>query len=157
MVRYLAMQRTCYPSKTGQLTESGLSPLKIGSLVGCSPNGQSKEPPDGNASGAGPEAPPVVSEFAPKPGDSEAVAQWRGRMNTDPARAIYKDRAATAECVNAQARNRGLLRMPVRGLAKVKCVVRLYALAHNLMRMAVLAPELIGWGTGTSAATAAAA
>lgn len=27
-------------------------------------------------------------------------------------------RAATAECVNAQARNRGLLRMPVRGLAK---------------------------------------
>jgi transposase len=107
---------------------------------------QPKDPPDGNASGAGPEAPPVVSEFAPKPGDSEAVAQWRGRMNTDLARAIYKDRAATAECVNAQARNRGLLRMPVRGLAKVKCVVRLYALAHNLLRTAALAPQLIGWG-----------
>ena len=38
MVRYLTMQRTCYPSKTGQLTEGGLSPPKIGSLVGCSPN-----------------------------------------------------------------------------------------------------------------------
>ena len=38
--------------------------------------------------------------------------------------------------------------MPVRGLAKVNCVVRLYVLAHNLMRMAALAPQLIGWGMG---------
>lgn len=114
----------------------------------------SKGPPAGPAGKADPKGSPVVSEFAPKPGDSEAVAQWRGRMNTDVARAIYQDRAATAECVNAQARNRGLQRLPVRGLAKVRCVVRLYVLAHNLMRMAVLAPELIGWGTGTSAATA---
>ena len=94
---------------------------------------------------------PAVSEFEPKPGDSAAVARWRCRMNSEAAREIYKKRAATAECVNAQARNRGLLRMPVRGLAKVKCVVRLYVLAHNLMRMAALAPQLIGWGTGTSA------
>lgn len=93
---------------------------------------------------------PVVSEFEPKPGDSEAVKRWRGRMNTDAARELYKDRAATAECVNALARKRGLQRMPVRGLPKVKCVVRLYALAHNLMRMAALAPQLIGWGTGAS-------
>ena len=42
--------------------------------------------------------------------------------------------------------------MPVRGLARVKCVARLYVLAHNLMRMAVLAPHLIGWGMGASAA-----
>ena len=81
-------------------------------------------------------------------------AQWRTRMNSDAARAIYKDRAATAECVNAQARTRGLLRMPVRGLAKVRCVVRLYALAHNLMRIATLAPQLIGWGTGACAVAA---
>ena len=115
---------------------------------------KSKDKSDGGSGGAGPAeqpAPPVVSEFEPKPGDSEAVKRWRGRMNTDAAREIYKDRAATAECVNAQARTRGLQRMPVRGLAKVKCVVRLYALAHNLMRMAALAPQLIGWGTGTSA------
>jgi transposase len=118
---------------------------------------QPKDPPEGPAGEVEQKAPSAVSEFEPKPGDSEAVAKWRGRMNTDAARAIYKDRAATAECVNAQARNRGLLRMPVRGLAKVRCVVRLYVLAHNLMRMATLAPELIGWGTGTSVATAVAA
>jgi hypothetical protein len=100
------------------------------------------------------EPPAPGSEFEPKPGDSDAVAQWRARMATDAAREIYKDRAATAECVNAQARNRGLLRMPVRGLAKVKCVVRLYALAHNLMRMAAIAPQLIGLGTTPSAMVA---
>ena len=72
-------------------------------------------------------------------------------MASDEAKEIYKQRAATAECVNAQARNRGLLRMPVRGLAKVRSVVGLFVLAHNLMRMAVLAPQLIGWGTGPSA------
>jgi hypothetical protein len=93
----------------------------------------------------------------PKPDDSEAVAQWRARMASDEAKEIYKQRAATAECVNAQARNRGLLRMPVRGLAKVRSVVGLFVLAHNLMRMAVLAPQLIGWGTGPSAMAASAA
>jgi len=100
---------------------------------------------------------PRISEFERKPGDSEAVAQWRQRMNTPEARQIYKHRAATAECVNALARNRGLLRLPVRGLAKVKCVVALFVLAHNLMRTAQLAPELLGWGTGASAAAAMAA
>lgn len=80
-----------------------------------------------------------------KPGDSDAVAAWRQRMDSDAAREIYKDRAATAECVNALARNRGLLRLPVRGLAKVGAVVRWFALAHNLMRTARLAPHLIGW------------
>ena len=93
----------------------------------------------------------TVSEFDAKPSDSAAVAQWRARMNTDTAREIYRDRAATAECVNALARNRGLLRMPVRGLIKVGCVVGLFVLAHNLMRTAELAPQLIGWGTATSA------
>ena len=87
----------------------------------------------------------------PKPDDSPAVAQWRQRMASSEAAEIYKQRAATAECVNAQARNRGLLRMPVRGLAKLRCVVGLFVLAHNLMRMAALAPQLIGWGTGPCA------
>lgn len=93
----------------------------------------------------------------PKPGDSEAVAQWRARMASDEAREIYKQRAATAECVNAQARNRGLLRMPVRGLAKVRSVVGLFVLAHNLIRTAVLAPHLMGWGSGPCAMAAKAA
>lgn len=93
----------------------------------------------------------------PKADDSEAVAKWRSRMATDAAKAIYKDRAATAECVNAQARNRGLLRMPVRGLGKARSVVGLFVLAHNLMRMVALAPQLIGWGSGTSTLAAMAA
>jgi len=95
-------------------------------------------------------------EHASKPGDSAAVEQWRRRMASDEAKVIYKDRAATAECVNAQARNRGLVLLPVRGLTKVKCVATLFALAHNLMRMVALAPELIGLGTGASAACAGA-
>ncbi len=116
-----------------------------------------KDKPEGAAAKAaepGQASAAVVSEFEPKPGDSPAVAQWRKRMNTDQSREIYRDRAATAECVNAQARNRGLLRMPVRGLAKVGCVVGLFVLAHNLTRMAELAPQLIGRGTTPSAIAA---
>jgi hypothetical protein len=85
-----------------------------------------------------------------KPGDSDAVAAWRERMGTEEAKAIYKKRAAIAECVNAQARNRGLTRLLVRGKAKVKCVMLLHALAHNLMRMAALAPEFFTGRRGAS-------
>jgi transposase len=91
-----------------------------------------------------------VDAHQPKSGDSPAVAQWRARMATEQAKQEYKDRAATAECVNAQARNRGMTRLVVRGMDKVKSVVLLFALAHNLMRMASLAPELVGIGTGAS-------
>jgi hypothetical protein len=92
----------------------------------------------------------TVNPYLRKPGDSRAVGDWRERMATDEAKELYKERAATAECVNAQARNRGLVLLPVRGLKKVKAVALLFALAHNLMRTLRLAPELIGIGTGTS-------
>jgi hypothetical protein len=98
--------------------------------------------------------PAAKDKHQPKPGDSPAVIAWRQRMASDEAAEIYKQRAATAECVNAQARNRGLLRMPVRGLAKMKSVVGLFVLAHNLLRTAVLAPHLIGWGTTACAMSA---
>ena len=53
-------------------------------------------------------------------GDSPAVAEWRERMGTDAAKQIYKQRAATAETVNADAKtHRGLDSLPVRGLGKV--------------------------------------
>jgi transposase len=94
---------------------------------------------------------PAVDPHQRKPGDSPAVGDWRERMATEEAKELYKARAATAECVNAQARNRGLVLLPVRGLKKVKAVALLFALAHNLMRMARLAPEMVGIGTGTSA------
>ena len=54
-------------------------------------------------------------------------------MATDEAKAIYKERAATAECVNAQARNRGLVRLLVRGLRRVKAIALWYAIAHNVV------------------------
>jgi transposase len=74
----------------------------------------------------------------PRPGDSAVVSEWRQRMGTQEAQKIYRERAATAECVNAQARNRGLRQFLVRGLRKVKAVVLWYALAHNLLRAMAL-------------------
>ncbi|MGC1953026.1 MAG: IS1182 family transposase [Gammaproteobacteria bacterium] len=76
--------------------------------------------------------------YQPLPTDSPAVAQWRQRMGGAAAKAIYPIRAATAECVNAIARNRGLQQFRVRGLKKVKAVLLWFALAHNLMRGAAL-------------------
>jgi transposase len=87
---------------------------------------------------------PTVDRFEPKSGDSEAVAAWRRRMATDQAKEIYKDRAATAECVNALARGRGLVHLLVRGLAKVKAVALWYALAQNLMTAARLRAAAAG-------------
>ena len=75
-----------------------------------------------------------VDRYAPKPGDSPAVAAWRERMGGAEAKAIYKERAATAECVNAQARNRGLIQLRVRGRLKAKAIALWYAMAHNVMR-----------------------
>jgi transposase len=100
---------------------------------------------------------PAIDPHARKEGDSEAVGAWRERMGTEEAKAIYKERAATAECVNALARERGLTRLRVRGTAKVRCVRLLHALAHNLMRTFVLAPHLLGDGRGASSAPAATA
>jgi transposase len=75
-----------------------------------------------------------ADRHAPHAGDGPAVAAWRARMATESAQAIYKDRAATAECVNAQARNRGLRQLTVRGRLKAKAVALWYAVAHNLRR-----------------------
>jgi len=101
------------------------------------------------------DARPPPDKYRRKEGDSEPVAQWRARMAGDEIKDVYKQRAATAECVNALARNRGLQRMPVRGLRKVRAVAYLYALAHNLMRMAKIAPQMLGRGSGASKIAAA--
>jgi hypothetical protein len=76
---------------------------------------------------------PQQDRYAPHPGDSEAVAAWRGRMGSAAGKAVYKDRAATIECANAQARHRGLWRLLVRGARKVKAVALWFAVAHNLV------------------------
>jgi transposase len=84
---------------------------------------------------------PERDPHTPRPDDTPKVAEWRQRMATPEAKEIYKERASTAECVNAHARNRGLYQFRVRGLVKVKAVVLLYVLAHNLMRTVALRAE----------------
>ncbi|MBI3913027.1 MAG: IS5/IS1182 family transposase [Chloroflexi bacterium] len=57
------------------------------------------------------------------PTNSPALAEWRARMTTPEAKATDRLRAATSECVNAQARSRhGLLQFRVRGLIKAEGV-----------------------------------
>ena len=60
---------------------------------------------------------------------------------------MYADRAATAECVNAQARNRGLRQFVVRGLAKVTAVATWFAVAHNVACGARLRAERLAVAT----------
>ena len=81
---------------------------------------------------------PTRDRHQPMPGDSDALAAWRHRMGTDEAKEIYKERAATAECVNAAARNRGFRQFLVRGQRKARAIALWYALAHNLMRTLAL-------------------
>jgi transposase len=71
----------------------------------------------------------------PRSKEPQAITQWRLRMATNEAKQIYRERAASAEWVNAQARNRGLRQFLVRGMAKARAVVLWYALAHNLMQL----------------------
>jgi transposase len=74
------------------------------------------------------------TQYDPKSTDSPAQAQWRERMGTQSAKAIYKERAATSETANADLKqHRGLMQLTVRGLAKSKCVALWCALAYNLM------------------------
>jgi transposase len=77
-----------------------------------------------------------VDPYKRKPTDSDATAAWRSRMNTDDGKEIYKDRAATAETVNADLRgHRGLDKFGVRGLSKVVTIATLTALTYNSLRM----------------------
>jgi transposase len=84
-----------------------------------------------------------VDRHKPKATDSAEVAEWRVRMGTAEAKEIYKQRAATAECVNAQARKRGLIQLVVRGLQKVKAIALWFATAHNVARRFALQPQLL--------------
>lgn len=69
-----------------------------------------------------------------KPGDGPHVAAWRKRMASPEAKAIYKERAATSETINADLKTwRGLDRLNVRGITKVTCIALWAALAYNLM------------------------
>ena len=83
---------------------------------------------------------PTRDRYAPRAGDSPEVAAWRERMGTAQAKEIYKERAATAEWVNALVKCKQDFELNVRGLRKVKQLAILAALAHNVMRWIALAP-----------------
>jgi transposase len=72
--------------------------------------------------------------YEPRRGDSAAVRAWRQRMGSAAGQSIYKLRAASIETINADLKGyRGLHRLSVRGLAKVRSVVLWSALAYNLL------------------------
>jgi transposase len=68
-----------------------------------------------------------------------AIKAWRARMADTASKAIYQARSRV-ETVNGILKGRGLATMPVRSIAKVRCVVLLHALAHNLWRAHGLRP-----------------
>jgi transposase len=82
--------------------------------------------------------------FEHLPTDSLVISEWRTRMGTAEAQKVYRERAATAECVNAIARNRGLQQFRVRGTRKVQAMAVWYALAHNVWRAVKLCMAPMG-------------
>ncbi len=80
--------------------------------------------------------------YAARDDESARQTEWRTRMGTEAAKTIYKQRASTAECVNALARQRGLTQFRVRGLEKVRTAALWFAVAHNTCRWAVLCAKV---------------
>jgi transposase len=77
-----------------------------------------------------------VDPHVPKQGDTPEIAAWRIRMGTEEAKRVYVRRGVLAERTNADLRaHRGLDRLNVRGLHKVKAVVLLAALSFNALRL----------------------
>lgn len=70
-----------------------------------------------------------------KPNDTDDSFAWRTRMATDDAKDTYRDRAATAETVNADLKeHRGLRQFRVRGLPKITTIAMLVAFTYNALR-----------------------
>lgn len=80
--------------------------------------------------------------LAIKPTDSAAMRRLKERMASERGKEIYKERAATAELVNADLKTwRTLDRFGVRGKRKAMCVVLWNVLAYNMLRYFALAPS----------------
>ncbi len=80
--------------------------------------------------------------YLPLKRDTKETAAWKKRMGTEEAKEIYKERAAVAELVNAQSRNRNFWFFPTKGLTKAKAVATLFALTHNVIRSLSLRPRV---------------
>ncbi len=70
---------------------------------------------------------------APKRGDGPGAIAWRERMASEAGMTFYRKRFAT-ERPHADMRNRGLTRLVVRGMKKVKAVGLWYVMAYNFMQ-----------------------
>lgn len=81
-----------------------------------------------------------IDPFMPQKGDSETIGNWRTRMGTEAAKAIYKLRSSIAEFPNAVFRNCGLRQFRVRGLEKTKSATLWHVLSYDLRRIVSL-----GW------------
>ena len=82
--------------------------------------------------------PPVPKSAAPpgarRPGDGPGVVRWRRRMAQPASDKTYRLRASTAETVHADLKtHRGLHRLAVRGLRKIRCVALWAALTYNVL------------------------
>src|SRR6266545_1170105 len=71
--------------------------------------------------------------FAPRDDDGPGVGAWRSRMASEEGKAQYKYRAI-CECIHARWRNWNLIRLNVRGEAKVTAVMLWHALANNVLQ-----------------------
>jgi len=63
----------------------------------------------------------------------KSLNELKKRMETDEAKEIYKERASTAEFVNARVRTRGFTQVLVSGLNKVQVLATLFALGQNML------------------------
>lgn len=77
---------------------------------------------------------PKHDPATPRPGDPPAVAQWRVRMVADADKPTgWMRQRAQIERFHAVVRQRGLGRFTVRGIDKVRAVLNMHALAHNIL------------------------
>jgi transposase len=77
--------------------------------------------------------PETIAERAKKrEREPPAVKEWRARMATASAKALYR-RRKLIERINAHLKNHGFGFMPVRGIRKAKAVALWHALANNLI------------------------
>lgn len=87
-------------------------------------------------SGSGGKAAPAK----PQPGDGPGVTLWRERMSSKDGWQTYRRRFA-CEKPHADARNRGLQRVPVRGLDKVQAVGLWFVTAYNFLQSRQCSPQ----------------
>lgn len=92
---------------------------------------------------APPQSAKVTDPLEPRPTDPEHVAAWRRRMGSRKGKEVYKQRAATAERVNADLRaHRGFDQLPVRGIDKALMVSLWMALTYNILTWISASPPV---------------